>query len=324
MRIPGWARNEAIPGSLYRFGNVSEDSVTIALNGAPVKLQVVNGYASIERKWKKGDKVELDLPMPVRTVEADGHVRDDAGKIAVQRGPLVFCAEWPDNPDGKVLNLLINPKSGFSAGFNPQLMGGVETIKTKGNQTVRRLDGKTDTLAGEQITLIPYAYWNNRGPGQMKVWIPTVMEASHPSPAPTIAFTSRVKASRMTRELAAVNDQDVPAGSYDPSVSNYNWWPDTSQWEFVEYDFARPATISKTSVYWFDDGPDGGCRIPDEWEVLYLTGNTWEPVKNRNSYKVTKDARNTVSFNPVKATALKIKVKLNKRFSAGIYEWVVE
>jgi hypothetical protein len=92
----------------------------------------------------------------------------------------------------------------------------------------------------------------------------------------------------------------------------------------VQYDFEKPEIISKTSVYWFDDGPDGGCRTPDEWEVLYLSGNIWSPVKARTAYKVTKNSWDTLTFRPVRASAIKIKVKLNKDFSSGIYEWIIE
>jgi DUF1680 family protein len=324
LRIPDWAMNEAIPGGLYKFSNIVTDTVTIAVNGTRVRFQVVNGYADIDRKWKKGDKVALDIPMPVRTVVADGRVKDDTGKVAVQRGPVIYCAEWPDNKDGKVLNLLLRKGEKFTTSFNKDLLGGVQTVETIGYQTRRNLAGKTDTMEIELVTLIPYALWNNRGPGQMMVWLPEDVGAAHPSPAPTIAFTSALKASKVTRQLSAVNDQDVPLNSNDHSVSYYHWWPDTNQVEFVEYDFAKPVTVSKSSVYWFDDGPDGGCRIPDGWELLYLTGNTWKPVKVKSPYKVTKDAWDSVSFVPVKASAIKIKVKLNRNFSAGMYEWVVE
>ena len=104
----------------------------------------------------------------------------------------------------------------------------------------------------------------------------------------------------------------------------YDWWPAKDTWEWVEYDFEKPLTISKTKVYWFDDGPDGGCRIPDEWEILYLNGNIWEPVKARSRYKISKNEWNTLSFKPVVTQSVKIKVKLKKDFSAGIYEWVIE
>jgi hypothetical protein len=158
----------------------------------------------------------------------------------------------------------------------------------------------------------------------MMVWLPVSPEKTHPLPAPTIANRSRVRASTVTVDLAAVNDQVGPVSSNDHSVPYYHWWPHRDQWEWIEYDFERPETVSKTKVYWFDDGPDGGCRIPDDWELLFLSGNVWQPVKAKTPYNITKDGWDSLSFSPVRATALKLKVKLNKEFASGIYEWIVE
>jgi len=324
LRIPGWARNEAIPGTLYMFAEQDDQAYRISVNGEQITTMMENGYASIKRRWKKGDKISVDLPMPVRKVIADERIRDDSGKIAVQRGPVIFCAEWPDNNDGKVLNLVINKESVMSSEFVPGLLGGTRIIKTSGSQTRKTLGGEIETLENEPVTLIPYALWNNRGPGQMMVWLPTTPESSKPLPAPTIAFRSKVKAGKITRSLSAVNDQVEPENSNDRSVTYYHWWPEKDQWEYVQYDFEKPEIISKTKVYWYDDGPDGGCRIPDEWEVLYLSGNIWKLVKAKSPLKVTKDGWDSLDFVPVKASAIKIRIKLNKDYSAGIYEWVVE
>ncbi|MCJ7448413.1 MAG: glycoside hydrolase family 127 protein [Bacteroidales bacterium] len=324
IRIPGWAVNEAIPGGLYRFDDQNSEAYKIMLNGESIKTEIENGYAEIERQWKKGDKIELDFPMPVRKVVADERIKEDIGKIAIQRGPLIYCAEWPDNNTGNVLNFVLNREAPLMAEFVPSLLGGTQIIKTSGFQTQKTLDGKIDLLPEEPIMLIPYALWNNRGPGQMMIWFPVTTESSHPLPAPTIAYRSKVRANKMTRALYAVNDQVEPQNSNDHSVTYYHWWPDKDQWVWIEYDFDKPETISKTKVYWFDDGPDGGCRIPDEWEILYLSGNVWKPVNAKMAYKVTKDAWDSVAFESVKATAVKIKVKLNKDFSSGIYEWIVE
>jgi len=172
LRIPGWARNEAIPGALYTFTGNNEEKYVIRVNGEDYNATVTDGYATVLRKWKKGDKVELLLPMPVRTVTADSRVKDDNDKYAVQRGPLMFCAEWPDNPDGHVLNLVVDEKPEFSAEFIPGLLNGTEVIKTKARQAARNPDGSLSMGEVEVITLIPYHLWNNRGKGEMRVWIP--------------------------------------------------------------------------------------------------------------------------------------------------------
>jgi len=343
LRIPGWARNEAIPGDLYKFADQNNAGYSISVNGEILTPEIIDGYAVINRRWGKGDKIVLDLPMPVRRVIADGRIKDDINKIGVQRGPLVYCAEWPDNNEGKVLNLVIDEGSSFTTEFVPGLLEGTQVIKTSGSQTRRRLDGGIETSEKEEVTLIPYALWNNRGPGQMMVWLPLKAESARPLPAPTIAYRSKLTGNKITVaetglrpvSATAVNDQAEPANSNDRSVAYYHWWPDRDQWVYLQYDFEKPETISKTRVYWFDDGPDGGCRIPDEWEIQYMAGNTWKPVKidvvetglrpvSTTSYPITKNGWDSVEFEPVKTSAIKLRVKLNKEFSTGLYEWIVE
>jgi len=211
IRIPGWARNEAIPGDLYKFTDNNNDGFKISLNGEAIYPEVINGYAVIKRKWAPGDRIELDLPMPVRTVIADERIKDDIGKMAVQRGPVIYCAEWPDNNTGNILNLIVEKDSELTIEYVPALLGGTQIIKTTGIQTRRMLGDEPFLLAeAEPVTLIPYALWNNRGPGQMMVWLPTTLESANPLPAPTIAFRSRIRAGKITKALSAVNDQDEP------------------------------------------------------------------------------------------------------------------
>jgi len=324
VRIPGWARNEAIPGQLYRFTGQTSENFTLSVNGEPLNPKIENGYAIIKRKWQIGDRILLELPMPVRTVVADEEIRDDIGKIAVQRGPVIYCAEWPDNDGGNVLNLVIDKDSEFSTEFANDLLAGTQIIKTTGYQTKKTLDGKVESADKEDVTLIPYAFWNNRGPGQMMVWLPTTPENAKPFPAPTIAFRSKVTGNKITRAISSVNDQVEPQNSNDHTVSYYHWWPDKDKWVYLQYDFEKPETISGTKVYWFDDRPDGGCRIPDEWEIQYKSGTAWESVKPKSTYTVTKDGWDSIDFESVNTSAVKLKVKLNKEFSSGIYEWIIE
>jgi len=324
LRIPGWALNEAIPGGLYKFDDNNSEKYTILVNGETISAETENGFTEIERKWKSGDKIEIEFPMPVRKVVADERIKADIGKMAIQRGPVIYCAEWPDNNTGNILNLVIDKNAGLKTEFVPGLLEGTQVIKTTGFQTRKKLDGTIEKLPEEPVTLIPYALWNNRGPGQMMVWLPCKSENARPLPAQTIAFRSRIRAGKPTNALSALNDQFEPENSNDHTIPYYHWWPDKNKWEWLQYDFQKPETISKTKVYWFDDGPDGGCRIPDEWEILYLSGNIWQPVKAKTNYKVTKNNWDSLIFNPVKTSALKLKVKLNKEFSAGLYEWIVE
>ena len=173
IRVPGWARNEALPGGLYKFTDQDTEIFKLSVNGESLITEVIEGYVIIKKSWKQGDKVELEIPMPVRTVAADERVKDDLGKIAVQRGPLIFCAEWPDNNTGNVLNLVLSKESDFTTEFSPDLLEGTQIVKTTAVQTKKTLDGEVEMLGTEPVTLIPYALWNNRGPGQMMVWLPT-------------------------------------------------------------------------------------------------------------------------------------------------------
>jgi uncharacterized protein len=324
IRIPGWAKNEAIPGGLYRFTDDKSTRIKILVNGNPEEYQINSGYAIISRRWNAGDKVDFEFPMPVQKVISDERVSADKEKVAFQKGPLIFCAEWPDNNSGNVRDLIIKNEASVTSEYDPLLMGGTEVLKTSGMQTRKNLDGKISLLEEEPVKLIPYALWNNRGSGQMAVWLSMTSGSVHPLPAPTIAFRSKIRASKVTKDLSAISDQDEPNGSNDHSISYYHWWPDKDKWVWLEYDFEKTETISKSSVYWFDDGPDGGCRLPDTWELLYLNGNVWTRIIPKEPYKVAKNAWDSVDFNPVRASAVKIKVKLNKDFSAGLYEWVVE
>lgn len=322
VRIPGWVVNEALPGGLYRFDDEVAQPYSLKVNGAETEIITENGYAVIERKWEKGDLISIDFPMPVRQVVADERIKADAGKIAIQRGPVIYCAEWPDNKS--VLNLVIDRNAPLVSEYDDTLLGGTRIIRGRGWQTRRLLDGNIEKFSTETITLIPYALWNNRGPGQMMVWLPAGIENARPLPAPTIAYTSTIRASKMTRQISAINDQESPANSNDHSVPYYHWWPDKDQWVWIQYDFPKPEKISKSKVYWFDDRPDGGCRIPDQWELLYLSGNIWEPVRVKTGYPVTRNDWDSVAFAPVRTSSVKIKVKLNKDYSAGLYEWIIE
>lgn len=324
IRIPGWARNEAIHGDLYRFSDYSKDNYSIKINGTETNSQIVNGYAVIKRTWKRGDAVEVSLPMPVRTVMADSRVEADKDKYAIQRGPLLFCAEWPDNKEGNVLNLVIDEKPVFTSGFNKELLNGTEVITTNARQAGRSLDGSITLGDYEKIVLIPYHLWNNRGAGEMRVWLPFKETGAKALPAPTIAYLSKVSASKETKTLNAVKDQYEPQNSGDQSWPYYHWWPVKGSWEWVQYDFAKQVTVSKVKVYWFDDAPFGECRIPEAYEVLYKSGGVWKKVSEVAQVNVTKDSWNILEFNPVSTNALRLRVKLPDGFSTGVHEWSVE
>jgi len=325
IRIPGWARNEAIPGGLYNFADENSEPAVIRVNGMEINPEIEEGYAVIDRRWKSGDKVQIVLPMPVRMVAADERVKDNNGKVAIQRGPLMFCAEGPDNGEGHVLNYILDMDAEFSTSYAADLLTGTQIVKAMGRQVRRDLDDNISTGDDEEIVMIPYHLWNNRGPAEMMVWMPVTVENAKPMPAPTIAYRSKVTSSKPTRALQSVSDQYEPANSNDHSWPYYHWWPTNNTWEWIRYDFDKPETVSSTMVYWFDDGPFGGCRIPAEWRLEYLSGGSWKPVVPEGAgYTITKDGWDTLKFRPVKTSALRLNVKLPERHSSGVHEWVVK
>ena len=170
VRIPGWARNEAVPGGLYQFADKNTEPVTLKVNGRPVQVTLNEGYVALRRTWKSGDVIELNLPMPVRRVVADPRVKADIDRVALQRGPMVFCAEWPDNPNGKVRNLILPAHQTFTTAFEPGLLNGVETITGKSVAVSTNADGSTSKTE-QPFKAIPYFAWANRGRGEMIVWL---------------------------------------------------------------------------------------------------------------------------------------------------------
>jgi DUF1680 family protein len=169
IRIPGWAQSQAMPSSLYQFAGSSTQPVSIKINGQSFPFEIQNGYAIIRRQWKKNDKVEVILPMTVQKIIANEKVKDDLGKIALQRGPLVYCAEWVDNK-GKTSNLFIPSTTTFKETFKPELLNGVIVLEAEVPAVI--INGDSIHTAKQTLTAIPYYSWANRGKGEMNVWFP--------------------------------------------------------------------------------------------------------------------------------------------------------
>ena len=320
VRVPGWARNQAVPSDLYRFADESDESVTLKVNGQAAPLVLDKGYAKLERPWKAGDVVELSLPLPVRRVVAHPSVEADQGRVALQRGPIVYAGEWPDNPGGHVRNLLLADDVRLTSEFRPDLLGGVQVVK--GTAVAMAYDDQGHVNERRQdFRAIPYYAWANRGPGEMVVWIPDRPASVRPQPRPTVASRAKVTASPAGRNARAVNDQNEPRSSRDGSGSFFHWWPEKGSTEWIEYELAEPATVSEVEVYWFDDTGSGECRRPASWRVLYKDGEEWKPVEPAGPYGVEKDRYNRVAFKPVATSALKLEVALQAQWSAGIQEW---
>ncbi|HEY5405814.1 MAG TPA: glycoside hydrolase family 127 protein [Ginsengibacter sp.] len=325
VRIPGWATNQPVTSSdLYSFMNDDATKIPIYVNGEKVSYTIQKGYAIINRTWKNGDKITIDFPMDVQKVTANQQVKADVGRFALQRGPVVYCLEGVDQKDSGVQSLMADTNSVISAVYKPDLLNGITELSLKGYETKK--DSAQNISSKEQtITAIPYYSWNNRGSGEMEVWIPYKAGIAKPKSAPTIASKATVTSSIKNKlMLKAVNDQYEPLDSKDQSVNYLHFWPAKDTIEWIQYDFDKAYTISESKVYWYDDKPWGGCDLPASWKLLYKNGDEWLPVDTTTSYEIAKDKYNTVEFKPITTTGLRMIIQLSKNDAAGVHEWIVE
>ncbi len=167
LRIPGWAMEKPIPSDLYSYLFPTKEKFMISLNGKNIKYQMENGFAVIHRSWQAGDTVSLNFPMPVRRIIANEKVKNDSGLVAIQRGPLIYCAEGVDNTHF-IRNLALPDDRDFVAEYNNNLLDGITVVTVNG---LKKVSGK-DEPQPAKITLIPYYAWAHRGANEMAVWLP--------------------------------------------------------------------------------------------------------------------------------------------------------
>ena len=171
IRIPGWLQGTPVPGDTYKYMQPVANSFQLTVNGKQHPFIVQNGYAVINREWKKDDSINLELPMEVRKIVASNKVKENIGKVALERGPLVYCIEHPDN-DGKVMNIILPDNAASTAQYRSDLLEGVVTIQCEASIIKPSAGGSSVETVKETVTAIPYFTWANRGKGQMLVWIP--------------------------------------------------------------------------------------------------------------------------------------------------------
>jgi hypothetical protein len=286
----------------------------------------------VTRTWKKGDTIELNLPMPVRRVLASNEVAADQGRVAIERGPIVYAAEWVDNPGKKVRNLVLPDSVPLTAEYRADLLKGVEVVKGRAVAYFEEEQGtmKQVTKKQQEFTAIPYYAWANRGSGEMTVWLPNSEAGVTPARFPTLTTTATVTTSGSKSPLP-MQDSEDPRASNDGRFY-FDWWPQgtasggpdrvTSGW--VEYHWEKPVTVQESDLYWFDDTGRGGVRVPAAWKILYRDGSEWKPVQNAGAWGVERDRFNHVSFSSVTTTALRLEVNFQATFSAGVQRWRVK
>jgi len=319
LRKPGWCGKQAMP-----FEHPERET----------HVEETRGYVRIHHLWKPGDVVNLWLPMDIRRIEAHPRVQADLGRVAVQRGPIVYCFEAADNPEG-VGNIMLPHDPKFRAEHKPDLLGGVTVIKGTARD-------------GREITAIPYYAWDHREPGEMAVWVRQDGKSRQPDPddpswegklyrpldpatlGPSTPLTpaevARATSSHCWRHdtTSALNDQLEPANSSDHSIPRHTWWDHRGSKEWVQYDFGEKRRVSAVEVYWFDDTGRGQCRVPESWKLVYRDVAEWKPVENASGFGTELDRYNRTTFTPVETDALRTEVQLKPDVSGGVLEWKVE
>ena len=322
IRIPGWIKGKVVPSDLYSYADGKRLGYLISVNNQQLYPEI-HDYITIDRQWKKGDKVQIHFDMEPRVVRANNKVEADRGMVAVERGPLVYCAEHPDN-DFDIFSALVNQEPQFQLG-KAEIAGiPVVTLTTEAQALDFNKQGKL-TVKDQELTLIPYFAWCHRGSGKMRVWLPQDLKATTPAQPATLASESKVSSSSKVPALSSVNDRLVPRDENDRSMPYTHWWPKKATTEWLAYDFPVAATVQTCTVYWFDDAPWGGCRVPKSWRILYQDAQgQWQPVKDADHYPTVRGAACTVNFTPVKTKALRLEITQPDEFSSGVFEWSVK
>lgn len=313
LRIPTWAGNRFVPGKLYSYVNRQPGTWSLTVNGKPAKVKVDKGFAVIDRKWEKGDRVELHLPMGVMYSKAIDNVEADRGRLCITRGPLVYCAEDVDNASAPA-SYVISP-----AGDSAVVRKGDGLMKDIDFITVpaRSIQNPGDT----KLTLVPYYAWDNRTDGAMIVWIAANDDVARAAMPTMPDYISDITAT-YTCDIDDVNPivtNKFPSSSHDTSMLRWTSWPRKGEKQSIELKLTHPVGLESLSVYWYDDG--GDVRMPEAWDVEYLQDGAWHefPVYVTDEYRMLKDQYNMIHpGRDIMPEALRINITPRQDASAGI------
>jgi len=341
LRVPTWARKQFVPGRLYHYVDDLHPKWTLKVNGKDVDGTPTNGFATIDRFWRPGDTVELDIPMPVRYSTAIDQVAANRSRIAVTRGPLVYCAEEADNPAkettgerGDIVQRFFIPDPADPSEIQTEiirdgLLNGVVRL------TVPAMEIAGDSVNASTVKLIPYYAWNNRGEESMVVWLPRnerLARESMISNQLTAADYGKVQATH-THEgdtVAAVVDGRVPDKSADQEQPRWTSLPFKNRGQNIIFEFDEPRTVGSIAIYWYEEtgGEGEKVRLPRGWWVDYRIGDgDWTRMKKyvTDDHGLDRDKFNVVRPEaPLKCDAISIRILPQTGFCMGIHEIQLE
>ena len=328
LRVPTWTGDRFVPGELYRFcEETPTPPVELRVNGEPVELSVEKGFAVVKREWRRGDRVELLLPMPVRASICRKEVAANRGRLAITRGPLVYCAESVDN-SSHVYNYLVTATDVARTAKERKIeVADHETVAV----TMDALESKgPGPLNPATLTLIPYFAWNNRGTSAMEVWLPDNEQTLRENAMLISDNAQRFKSARASHtfdqdRVEAMIDGRLPKNSFDTSIPRWTSWPERGKPQSVELELAKPTNIRTVEVYWYDD--HGGVQVPERWSLEIQKNGDWLPfdLYNTDEYGIAADQYNIVHpAAPATAERLRLKLWPKAESAVGILEVVVE
>ncbi|MEJ6524212.1 MAG: glycoside hydrolase family 127 protein, partial [Opitutales bacterium] len=322
LRIPTWTGEQFVPGKLYKYINKNTEKWKVSVNGKIINPKVELGFAVIERLWKKGDQVILELPMPTRLNSCDKRVEENHDRISFTRGPFVLCAEEVDN-EGATQRFFLTSKSPLEqvklskvklpSGSFFQVKSKAYALLANGKSEIRNLD------------LVPYYAWNNRKPGSMTIWFPTnpKLAVFDPHKLPKKSVFSTIKASHTSDldTISAVGDGKQPRWSSGKSIPRWTSRPQLGKNQWVEGHFTKPRKVRDIGVYWMQNQQD--VKFPKEWSLEIRNKGEWKPFElyvtdrydNRaNQYNVVHPAA------PLTCDAIRINMVPQPDATVGILE----
>ena len=338
LRIPGWAKNKPVPSDLYHYVDDNTSEVKISVNGQNIKRRIRGGYAVIDREWKSGDIVKINMELPVRRVQAHLEVKYDEGLLSIERGPILYVLESTDLKKDFVFYIVIPRNSQIKSYFDKDLLNGITVLEGNGYTIEKDSTNGQLTEKPFRFKAIPYSTWNNRGHSQLVTWIPETSQYAIIKPEPTIASRAQ------QINGWGFNDQFEPNSSADTNTPYHYWWLKSGTEESIGYKFNEPVTVSTVEVYWLAfEHYDVIYKAPESWKLLYKDGNTWKEMENPSGYGTELDKYNKVTFDPVTTTQLKLVAQLQrpeakdvteesgpqiidvgrKGYSGGVIEWKV-
>ncbi len=329
LRAPTWATDRFVPGELYRYAPSGAPSpVRVWINEAPLDAAAApDGFITIKRQWSAGDRVRLEIPMPVCFNTCRQEVEANRGRVAVTRGPLVYCAESADNTAHTSSYMIPRASTASVAQVTPLAIAGHTTQAI--TVAAERLTEQGD-LQSSPLRLVPYYAWNNRGVGSMAVWLPDNSETLRSSAVVIDDNAGRFASAGASHTFAgdtttALIDGLLPSSSFDTSIPRWTSWPERGRPQTLDFRLTKPTLLRSVEVYWYDD--HGGVQTPVRWE-LEIQNDTGEwrpfPLYNTDAYGVAPDQFNIVHpAEPLTIDRLRLKVWPRDDAAAGLLEFVV-